>query len=194
MELRESGDSGRRGVALVLGRFLGEKAPHVSLIIHRDQDYLSTGAGNAFVNRLNQAGVGPFLTEHNDIEGYFLSADHLHALNPTVTVERVQQLIDQATAETADRSVTAIINQRTAEAFRERREGGAPPNHGKIGVQAQVDYGADPGRLRRGKEVLGRLHALIQQELGANPRIFLPPHHLRCEALRGLVASIWPAQ
>lgn len=180
--------------ALVLGGFLGEKAPHVRLVIHRDRDYLSQNAVDSFTQRLLNVGVSPFLTELNDIENYFLDAEHLHELNPAVPVERIRELVTQATAETGNNSVAAIVNQRTTEAFRERRDGGAAPDHGAIAVQAQLDYAADPVVMRRGSIVLGRLQALLQQELGANPRIFLPSRHLRSDALRAIAGQVWPQQ
>jgi energy-coupling factor transporter ATP-binding protein EcfA2 len=180
--------------ALVLGGFLREKAPHVRLVIHRDRDYLSEGAARNFVERLEHAAVAPLLTARNDIESYFLNAAHLHALNPNVSIERIEALLVQATEETAAKSVAAIVNQRTAEAFRERRDGGAAPDHGAIAVRAQADYAADSNTLRRGKEVLGRLQALLQQELGANPRIFFPSVHLRSDDLQALSRNIWQPQ
>jgi energy-coupling factor transporter ATP-binding protein EcfA2 len=179
--------------ALVLGGFLREKAPHVRLVIHRDRDYLSQPVADAFVQRLEQAGLGPFLTESSDIEGYFLNAEHLHTLNPGATIERIRELLAQATEETANKSVAAIVNQRTAEAFRVRRDGGEAPDHGAIAVQAQTDYAANAANFRRGKDVIGRLHALLQQELGTNPRIFLASQHLHSAALLALANGIWPA-
>jgi predicted ATPase len=178
--------------ALVLGGFLREKPPHVRLVIHRDRDYLSQAAVDSFIQRLMDVGVSPFLTDLNDIESYFLNVQHLHELNPAVPVERIQDLVARATAETANNSVAAIVNQRTTEAFRARRDGGAAPDHGAIAVQAQLDYTADPVATRRGAIVLGRLQALLQQELGANPRIFFPSLHLRSDALRAIAGQVWP--
>ncbi len=180
--------------ALVLGGFLHEKAPHVHLVVHRDRDYLSQDAADSFIERLDQAEVHPFLTESNDIESYFLNAEHLHSLNPALTVERIRELLTTATNETANKSVEAIVNQRTAEAFQQRRNGGAQPNHGAIAVQAQRDYDANQRTFRRGKDVIGRLEALLQQELGMNPRVYLPSQHLRSESLRAIALEIWPAQ
>lgn len=180
--------------ALVLGAFLATKAPHVRLAVHRDRDYLSSGACTAFTQRLNQAHVAAFLTDGNDIESYFINAEHLSALNPAATVARIEELIGQATQETAEKSVAALVNQRTQEAFKVRQEGGPVPNHGAIAVEAQADYAADPARYRRGKVVLGRLQALLQQELGNNPRVFHPSAHLHSPALIGIAASIWPAE
>lgn len=178
--------------ALVLGTFLGEKAPHVRLVVHRDCDYLGPDAVVRFNEILDRASVLPFVTEFNDIEGYFLNPDHLQALNPSISVERIRELLTQATTETANNSVKAIVDQRTAEAFRVRRDGGAAPDHGSIAVQAQTDYTDDPVAMRRGKAVLGRLQALLQQELGETPRIFFPSQHLRSDRLSAIANQVWP--
>ena len=179
--------------ALVLGNFLSTKAPHVRLVIHRDRDYLSDERAASFCEKLTAANVHPFLTEPRDVEGHFLNAEHLHAINPAVTIERLRDLIDQAIAETEPRSLEAIINLRTEEAFRRRNAGEGPPNHGAIAVQAQNDLIANRTHLCRGKIVLGKLHALLQQELGENPRIYFPSEHLRSEPLHLVAQALWPA-
>jgi energy-coupling factor transporter ATP-binding protein EcfA2 len=178
--------------ALVLGAFLEERAPNVHLVIHRDRDYMSNDSAESFRARLAAAEVKAFLTDCSDVEGYFLNPDHLHALNPGVTRERIEELLQQATNDTADKSVAAIVNQRTAEAFKRRQEGGPQPNHGDIAVRARADYDANPTEMRRGKPVLGRLQALLQQELGNNPRVFFPSPHLRTQPLVDLANQIWP--
>jgi hypothetical protein len=180
--------------ALVLGRFLQEKAPHVRLVIHRDRDYQQAAATTAFTDALNGVGVVSLITQGNDIESYFLNPEHLHSLNPGVEVVRIQELITQATTETENKSVEAIVNQRTAEAFRNRQGGGGQINHGEIATSALADYRANTASLRRGKVVLGRLLALLQQELGANPRIFFPSEHLRSAELEALAERIWPEE
>jgi hypothetical protein len=178
--------------ALVLGGFLRQKAQHVRFVIHRDRDYLGTTSVTTFAERLARAGLSPFLTELNDIESYYINAEHLNSLNPSLSVDRITQLIAQATADTAAESVRAIVNQRTDEAFRERRDGGPTPDHGAIAVQAQTDYNRDPASMRRGTVVLVRLQALLQQELGANPRVFFPSQYLRSASLSGIATQIWP--
>lgn len=180
--------------AQVLGGFLQEKAPHVHLVIHRDRDYLSPGSAEGFNQQLLRFGVSPFLTQFSDIEGYFINAEHLHMLNTDVSAARIQELIDQATAASVNDSIAAIVNQRTAQAFRERRDGGAPPDHGAIAVQAQQDYLSDPAAMRRGKAVLPRLQGLLQQELRNNPRIFFPSEYLRSDGLRAISERIWPEE
>jgi predicted ATPase len=179
--------------ALVLGAFLVDKAPNIHLVVHRDRDYMSNATAATFEQRLGDADIYSFLTASNDIECYFINAAHLHATNPAVSIARIEELIAQATAETADKSVEALVNQRTAEAFRIRQAGGPQPNHGAIAVQAAADYAANPAAFRRGKVVMGRLSALLQQEMGANPWIYYPSEHLRTAELTAVAAEIWPA-
>ncbi|QDM17557.1 hypothetical protein [Tardiphaga sp. vice278] len=178
--------------ATVLGGFLQDKAPHVSLIVHRDRDYMNDDNAQKFESRLNAVNIKSLLTDSNDIECDFINAAHLNALNPTIAVERIQELIEAATAETADKSIAAIVNQRTAEAFRARSAGGPTPDHGAIAVQANTDFHSDPQKYRRGKVALGRLQALLQQELGSNPRVFFPSDHLQSPKLTALSAAVWP--
>lgn len=53
--------------AIVLGRFLADKAPHVRLVVHRDRDYMTDQSSERFENRLVDNTVIPLLTNNNDI-------------------------------------------------------------------------------------------------------------------------------
>jgi ABC-type phosphate transport system ATPase subunit len=178
--------------AIVLGNFLVDKAPHVRLVIHRDRDYMSDQAARGFEERLSSNQLEPLLTDGNDLESYFISAAHLHALNSIATVERIQQLIDQATADTEQKSLAVMVNSRTEEAFKRRQTGGTPPNHGEIAVQAQGDYAQNAITYRRGKIVLGQLISLLQQEIGQNPRVFFQTPHLKSPRITAIAQAIWP--
>ena len=153
---------------------------------------MSAEASERFVKRLDETNIAPIITEGNDIEWYFINADHLSTLNPALSVPRAQQLIDQATEETRDKSLEAIVNLRTEEAFRRRQQGEGPPNHGAIATQANTDYVANPVGLRRGKVVLARLKQLLQQELHGNVQIFLPSAFLTRPEIRAIGNDIWP--
>jgi AAA domain, putative AbiEii toxin, Type IV TA system len=178
--------------AVFLGRFLESKAPNVRLVVHRDRDYMDAQRAQKYCERLVQASVRPFLTDYSDVEGYFLNAEHLHTLNPAISVERIRELIEQAISDVHEGSLEVIINLRTEEAFRKRNKGGGPPNHGAIANQARADLTGDRATLIRGKLALGKLHSLLQHEMGSNPRLFFPSHHLQVSALRSIANEIWP--
>lgn len=178
--------------AVLLGKFLKDKAQSLLLVVHRDRDYLDDASAEKFAKALRDAGLHPFLTDQNDVEGYFIDAAHLHHANPAVPETRIQELIDEATAETREQSIRAIVNLRTAAEFQRLRGSGSAPDHGRIAVDATRDYDAAPAVLRRGDIVLGRVIAKLQAELKSNPRVFVGSPHLKCEALQKIAAQIWP--
>lgn len=177
--------------ALVLGNFLRAKAPNLNLVVHKDRDYLPQVKVARFERRLTEQHFHPFVTSFSDIEGYFLNPAHLAYVNPGLSEERATALILDATDVTADESIRAIINQRTQEAYSDRRAGGANIDHGQVALDARTDYLADPAGMSRGKLVVGRLLGLIQQELGGNPRIYVASPHLHVIELQQISAAIW---
>jgi energy-coupling factor transporter ATP-binding protein EcfA2 len=174
--------------AIVLGRFLKTKAPHIRMIVHRDRDYLAQAEAEAFTQALAAHDIGAFVTDGSDIESYFVNADHLHQCNPAVSLERVRELIEAARTATKEKSIEIIVNLRTQEAFRKRNQGGQAPNHGQIAVAATNEYEANPAQMMRGKMVLGRVKSLIQAEQGANAVVLATSAHLNVQALRNVVA------
>ncbi len=104
-----------RETALALCGFIAAHAPAVKVVVHRDRDYLTPdeaaeyeagikkGAPQAFV----------FLTKGTDAESEFLVPEHFHQLNAKLEPVKVQQIIEQATTDSAEHSVTAFINSRT---------------------------------------------------------------------------------
>jgi len=179
--------------AVVLGRFLQDKASHVTFVVHRDRDYMGATSAEKFAKRLDQAGVQAFLTEPSDVEGYFVNAEHLNHLNPTITVDRIQELIAESTLDAREESIMTIVNQRVAAEFAELRGTGRSPDHGRIAVDAAKDYDAKPSDMRRGKKVLGRLVAKIQADIKMHPTIFSASPHLKSAPLRAMATKLWPS-
>ena len=139
--------------AIVLGRFLQEKAPHVRLVIHKDRDYIAAIDIEQMRTALAAHNIRLFVTASSDIEGYYLNTQHLVHLNPGLTEAKVNEKIVEARDAVADKSKEVIVNLRTQEAFRKRNAGGAAPNHGAIAVAANNEYDANPGQLMRGKVI-----------------------------------------
>ena len=179
-------------VVRALGELLRERAPHLRLLVHRDRDYLSDEGVNRYREMTNELDCAAFVTEFSDIEGYFLNPEHLHSLYPTLTIERATELLDQVTAVSREESIRDIINLRMERAWKMRARGGENPNAGQVALEAAREYDANPGRMRRGKRVFGRLKGLLQQELAENPRLERSSPALRLEPLRLVAEAIWP--
>jgi hypothetical protein len=161
------------------------------MVVHRDRDYLSDEEVHKFEEKLRQHDIQPFVTGPSDIEGYYLSVDHICKQHPTLERERVTEIVRQACSESRDLSVKDIINLRTEHAFG-RRKSGESVNVGAIAVQAQNDYDSAPVSMARGKIVLGTLKALLQKELGSNSALIAPSAHIDEPRLRAIAEAIWP--
>jgi energy-coupling factor transporter ATP-binding protein EcfA2 len=190
-EIRSYSGCSKIEAALVLHAFLAEKAPHVKFVVHRDRDYMHEDAAIKFTAGISGMGAYPFLTGNSDVENYFLNADHIAHLNPGLTPQRVQELIDQATDATKQKSIELLINIRTDAAIR-GRNGGPAHNAGELAAAASVDYEGSPSNWRRGKVVLKAVKALLQQELKKHPVILESTPHLVCAELTHIKNAIWP--
>lgn len=190
IDVRPYSGCSKLDAAKVLRGFLADKAPNVRFIVHRDRDYMTDESATKFEQNLRAIDAHPFLTRGNDVEGYFLNAAHIAELNPPISVERVQELIDAATLATKEKSLKALINIRTEAAIRSRN-GGPIHNAGELAAQAYADYEVDPVKWRRGKIVLNELRNLLHPELGGNAVLLEATSHLKSQELEAIKLSIW---
>ena len=178
--------------AIVLGRFLHDKAPNVRMLVHRDRDYMTEQNVAEFRDSLSKHSIFPFVTSGSDIEYYYVNVDHLHYSCPSMSRDEIEQIVVQAMDETRIKSIEAIVNLRTDQAFKVRNKGGPAPNHGKISVDAHDDYEANPRSMMRGKLVLKKVRHLLQQRLGSNPRVVVASEALSIKELRDVAEAVFP--
>jgi hypothetical protein len=177
--------------AITLAQFIREHAPDTRIVVHRDRDYAAQPETDAYVAKLNAAGVQAFITVGTDIESHFLNYDHLATIGQPLDAAQIAQLVDEATQATQEMSVTRLINSRVKAAQRKRnREGGDEPNYGQIAAAAQADYAANVPRYRFGKTVLGRVIGLLQQAVGHNVQVAQDSAYLRVDSLAVLAADL----
>lgn len=177
--------------AKVLRGFLADKAPKIQFVLHRDRDYMAVESAKKFEGEIEAIGAFPFLTAHSDAEGYFINAEHLAHLNSGLSVQRAQELINEATEQTKEKSLKTLTNLRFEVAQRERKGGKAPDVY-DISSTARTDYEADPSKWRRGKHVLNLLKQLIHKELGKTASVIEPSPYIAIQELRQISAAIWP--
>lgn len=190
-DIRPYGGCTKVDSAKVLRGFLRDKAPTVKFVLHRDRDYMDDEKAQKYEASITAIDAFPFLTSHSDVENYFLHAQHIATLNPEISLERVQELIDQATAVTRDKSIAKLINIRTERAIKDRKPG-ETIDAGAVAAKAYGDYDADPAKWRRGKIVYGEMRSLLHAELKKDAKIVAPTLHLRCQNLLAAQSAIWP--
>lgn len=191
IEVRPYSGCSKLDSAKVLRSFLRDKAPNVKFILHRDRDYMPNEEAEKLEVGLKAIDAHPFITSSSDVENYFLNPAHIAELNPNISIQRAQELIDAATAMTREKSIKALINIRTETAIK-NRNGGPAHNAGELAAQAFADYDTDPTRWRRGKLVLNELRSLLHQELKTNALLLKSSTHLKVPELKTIKDAIWP--
>lgn len=176
---------------LALAGLLHDRAPNLRVVVHRDADYLPPDDLDNYRAQIAAHGCSAFVTDTSDLEGHFLTAEHIHSVHPQVTIQRASELLREATDATQDASIEDIINLRTQHAWRGTPRG-ERPNVGRIAADARREYKASPDLMRRGKRVLGQLRQLLRQELGVRARIETSSPALASEVLSMLANEIWP--
>jgi energy-coupling factor transporter ATP-binding protein EcfA2 len=113
--------------AKVLRGFLADKASQVQFVLHRDRDYMTDEAAQKFEDEIKAIGAFPFLTSSTPTRRATSSTlSILLILNAGLSVARAQELIDEATEKTKDKSLKTLTNLRFEVAQRERKGGKAP--------------------------------------------------------------------
>jgi hypothetical protein len=176
----------------VIAQLLRDKAPNVHVLVHRDRDYLPEEDVVGYRESINECGATAFITEYSDIEGHFLTPEHVLAAHPGVSIARATEIINEATVLTQDSSLADIINLRHGYALKRRTAGGDNPNVGQIANTARADYNASSTTMRRGKRVLAQVRLKLQQELGGHAKLSVKSEALALPRLREIAERIWP--
>jgi energy-coupling factor transporter ATP-binding protein EcfA2 len=165
----------------ILQEFLKDVAPQVSLIVHRDRDYLSSDEINRFVSLCQKQQIICFVTVPTSVEGYFLSPEHLCNHND-VSVEAATQCVADATVKCRDSDIERIFQSDLAN--------GADVTARKS--DASRMYCEDPQNWRHAKKVLGITKSLIQKAQKRNPVVFKASPHLVEPVLQQIAEILWP--
>ena len=180
--------------AMVLIGFIATHAPAVKVIVHRDRDYLTQQEANDYESAIkkSQPHALVFLTDGTDAESHFLNADHFSDIESKFDSKNLAQIIDQATNDTKDQSITAFINSRASIDGARLRKENKQVNVGELAIECGKLYDADKLRYRHGKKVMRRVRHLVQNGLKLNPDPFKKSHHIADPTLKNYANKIWP--
>jgi len=162
-------------------------------VIHRDRDYMTQTEAAEYEDTLKKGAPKAFvfLTQGTDAESHFLSPDHFHFLEPTLDAVSAKEIIDRATKESAEYSLTVFINSRTPVEAARLRKGNKQVNHGELALECSKQYDADPPRYRHGKRVIRAFRNLLQNERKLNPDPFRKSEHVKDTNLVKFANEIW---
>lgn len=154
---------------------LSDKPDLTNIIFHRDSDIYNNDEidkervnerlGN--LNKSSKIKHHLFQTEYYDIESYFINEEHINYLYPNFEIERLKELIIEATEEAKEKSLDKLYNK--IEVFRKDAESkgeGYKFSYPKTIIKLKSEYEANPIRYRYGKTVLGLLVGKLQNGFG----------------------------
>ena len=171
--------------ALILGKYLREKRPHVTILVHRDRDYLSDENIDEFTEMFKNIDVYFFATTGVDIESHFLCATHLSEIEPRLSSVQIQQFLDEATVSGASKSVDRLID--------ESLKSSKPANNGyaKHIHTIKAAYNENVIRYRYGKHVMGLFKTKAQKALKENFDPFRNSKALKIPDLLKISSITW---
>lgn len=180
-------------VALTLAAFIKKHAQASKIIVHRDRDYSTDDEIAQFKADIEKAGLLCFITKGTDIESHFLNPEHINQLNPSMSIEKIRELITISTNEVKENSLAKFINSRFEI---ERRKSNADSNipkkaPGDISIQANKDYDANPEKYRHGKTVVKKLKQKFREETGENIIIYETSAEIIDQQLEEFKTEIW---
>ena len=108
------------------------------------------------------------ITKFYDIESYFLNENHINSVFPTITIDRGQELISQATIETEE-----ISKGKLRKALAQYGKFGKMVDPQEKAEEINALYDSNPVKYRYGKDVLYSLEHLITTELNLTNKISL---------------------
>ena len=172
--------------AIILGRYLLKKRPHVTVLVHRDRDYLSDEEIEKLHVSFASAKINLFVTKGVDVESHFLSVEHLSSIEKELDKADIEAFLESATNETEKKSVDRLIDH-TLQKKRPENNGYARLMH-----EIQESYKLDKIRYRYGKKVLGVFSGKAQKKLKRNFDAFQTSPALKDDFLLAVAALAWP--
>lgn len=176
--------------ANVLSAFILKNAPNIKIVIHRDRDYYEPQEIEDIIGKYNQNINYHFITEGTDIESQLLNPDHINFLYPQIERSKAVELIDQAIKDTSIESRKKYVNT-LADKSLKNKEGHKAGDNLEI---AEKNISENPFRYLHGKTVFKSLKTKLQQELGANPKLFRPSKYITTQIFDTIKKDLWNEQ
>ena len=183
--------------ALVCSDALAKKHPNIKyFIIHRDRDIDGDDFEAQFKKKLIENGRKNYLLlmpSGYDLESEYLSEEHIKELYPTLSIEKINKIVKEATDECKNKSLGKLFNSLFQLRAMELQKTGQNPTHlnvAKLHEEANKMYDVNTARYRYGKTVMGLVKAKIQKELKEAPNIERPSTKLASTVLTQVLGNI----
>ena len=159
--------------AIYLAEFIQDIAPNTKIIIHRDRDFLTDNETEWVAEKIALSGAHPFITEHSDIEGYYVNPRHLSVLLEE-DEEEVDTWLSDLAAQTHNKLMHKFTRKRDeAKMLYRNRTENPPETLGLLGEENPL-----PPEKRLGKFMIKKVRGGMQERFGKSVDITLQTPHL----------------
>ncbi len=170
--------------ALYLAEFIKDIAPDTKIIIHRDRDFLTNEEVEWVSKKIKYSGAFPFITVESDIEGYYITPNHLSELIDK-DEEEIEAWISDIATKYHNQLMHKFTRKRDEAKILYRRRDEEPP-------ETMVLLGEDtplPPEKRLGKFMFKKIRGGIKGQFGVNVDITQETLHLTSQRLTELLEN-----
>lgn len=177
-----------------LANFIRQHSEHTKILVHRDRDYMNEEEVKAYKNDIEKENIFCFVTEGTDVESHFINSEHIiSCLSLDGELNQINDLIEDATNETGEKSRINFVNSRTQiernKSYNDERRGRV--NHGKISESCTKLYGEKPFKYRHGKTVFKCIKLKLQNKYGGNFDLIQATEAIKDLFLENIALRIW---
>lgn len=175
-------------VAKSLTKFVLDRFTDLTIIVHRDRDYMTDEELQNWESEIKKSGkLHCFITDGTMVESYFINPDHICTVNKKISFEQAKRCVEQAIAANREYSIQQIKRQAYGDKYQEKK------THIKDSYFDQL-FDENKEKFFHGKMVFNTLNKMIQdlnREIkdGTNPKITQKSIHLKVSALEKILEN-----
>lgn len=166
--------------------YIRKHNPTCSIIIHRDRDCLTDEELNTYKEAFSGNRLYVFVPDFCDLEGYFCTANHIHAIYPNLAMEIIETAIANVLRGRNDKLLEKMINSR----IEHLKKNGENINAGEIAVYCRHSLNEAPLLYANGKILLAGLNDELRTMLGHNANLKTQSPMIICNPLTGIKQEI----
>ncbi|WP_281234848.1 hypothetical protein [Flavobacterium gelatinilyticum] len=171
------------GSVNLFSTFIKQKFPHITIIVHRDRDYLTNEEIEKLQVQFSDIGVYLFITKGTDIESHYVNSFHVNKCYPEIEIEEADQLIEQS---------FDLVKEKSIDLFKKKEFGEKYKNKSSHLKEAIDDlYLTNKFRFSHGKSLYKALKSLIQIRTKKNPNLEVSTEFLKMDNLLEISNTIW---
>lgn len=160
------------------------------VIFHRDRD-IDGDLSEEYLSKKLPQNYHLFFTKGYDLDATFLNARHIKSIYPELEENEIEQKIDEAINDTADKSIQKLKDG-LFQMYHDNKTLNRTHSPSKLEKEAKKLYEGDKYRYSYGKTVLGNLKGKLQHKTNSRSfNVFSPSDSLKIDVFANISAQIW---